>query len=288
MRNQRRDFLRYSALLGSGLLLAKLPLGASDFFEVVKKNNYGVQLWTLRDIIGKDTWNILSKLGKAGYRSIESFEGPNGVYWGKSPKDFSAFLKDNGMSMPSIHCNVFENFDKKVAEAAESGVQYVLCPWLGPKKTIDDFKKAADRFNDMGAICKKNGLRFGYHNHDYSFKILDGEIPQQVLMDRTDATLVDFEMDIYWVVTAGADPIDWLYRYPNRFRLAHVKDRSKNPGSDNGQNSVVLGTGSIDFAKILKAGQKNGVKQWIVEQEANYGAGPLESCIASIDYLKKM
>ena len=192
------------------------------------------------------------------------------------------------MSMPSIHCNVFENFDKKVAEAAESGVQYVLCPWLGPQKTIDDFKKVADRFNDMGAICKKNGLRFGYHNHDYSFKILDGEIPQQVLMDQTDATLVDFEMDIYWVVTAGADPIDWLSRYPNRFRLAHVKDRSKNPGSDNGQNSVVLGTGSIDFAKILKAGQKNGVKQWIVEQEANYGAGPLESCIASIDYLKKM
>jgi len=80
MRNQRRDFLRYSALLGSGLLLAKLPLGASDFFEVAKKNKYGVQLWTLRDILGKDTWNILSKLGKAGYRSIESFEGPNGVY----------------------------------------------------------------------------------------------------------------------------------------------------------------------------------------------------------------
>ena len=190
--------------------------------------------------------------------------------------------------MPSIHCNVFENLDKKVAEAAESGVKYVLCPWLGPQKSIDDFKKAADRFNEMGALCKKNGLRFGYHNHDYSFKMLDGEIPQQVMMERTDASLVDFEMDIYWVITAGADPIDWFNRYPNRFRLAHVKDRSKNPGSDNGQNSVVLGTGSIDYAKILKAGRKAGIKEWIVEQEANYGAGPLESCIQSIDYLNRM
>jgi hypothetical protein len=156
------------------------------------------------------------------------------------------------------------------------------------QKSIDDYKRFADQFNKCGEIANKNGIRFAYHNHDYSFKAMAGGMPQDVLMNATDTNLVDFEMDIYWVVTAGADPIDWLSRYPNRFRLAHVKDRSKNPGSDNGQNSVVLGTGSIDFAKILKAGQKNGVKQWIVEQEANYGAGPLESCIASIDYLKKM
>lgn len=288
MRNQRREFLRYSALLGSGLLLSQLPLEAASLFETGKKSRYGVQLWTLRDIIAKDTWNILSKLGAAGYTSIESFEGPTGVFWGKSPKEFAAFLKDNGMSMPSIHCNVFENFDKKVGDAAEAGVKYVLCPWLGPQKSIDDFKKAADRFNEMGKVCQKNGLRFGYHNHDYSFKSLDGEIPQQVMMERTDAALVDFEMDIYWVVTAGADPIDWFNRYPNRFKLVHIKDRSKTPVADNGQNSVVLGTGSIDYAKILKAGRSKGVKQFIVEQEANYGAGPLESCVESINYLKKL
>ncbi|MFM7672803.1 MAG: sugar phosphate isomerase/epimerase family protein [Bacteroidota bacterium] len=287
MSNQRREFLRYSAILGSGLLFSKLPLGASELFEAPKKHKYGVQLWTLRDIIAKDTWGILSKLGEAGYGFIESFEGPKGVYWGKSPKEFASFLRDKGLAMPSIHCNVFENFDKKVADAAEAGVRHVLCPWLGPQKTIDDFKKAADRFNEMGRICKKNGVRFGYHNHDYSFKTLDGEIPQQVMMDRTDADLVDFEMDIYWVVTAGSDPIDWFNLYPNRFRLAHVKDRSKTPVADNGQNSVVLGTGTIDYATILKAGREKGVKKWIVEQEANYGAGPLESCVASINYLKR-
>lgn len=288
MHHQRRKFLRDTALLSSGLLLSQLPLQAGSLWQTSKKIKYGIQLWTLRDIIEQDTWSLLSKLGTAGYSKIESYEGPTGVYWGKSPKAFRSFLNDNGLSMPSIHCNVFENFDKKVAEAAEAGVHYVLCPWLGPQPSIDDFKKAADRFNQLGVICKKNGLQFGYHNHDYSFRKQDGEFPQQVLLEHTDPALVDFEMDIYWIVTAGQDPLEWLERYPNRFRLAHVKDRSKNPGSDNGQNSVLLGTGTIDYHKILKAAQTKGIRQWIVEQEANYGAGPLESCVANLNYLKKL
>lgn len=288
MHHPRRKFLRQSAWCLGGLLLQPLPGWSTDLLTAANEKKYGIQLWSLRDILGKDPWSLITKLAESGYRTVESFEGPTGVYWGKTPKEFAAFLKSNGLSMPSIHCNVFDRFEVKVAEAAEAGVQHVLCPWLGPQKTIDDFKKAAERFNTMGAICKKNGLRFGYHNHDYSFKELDKEIPQQILIEYTDRNLVDFEMDIFWVVAAGADPIEWFERYPNRFRLAHIKDRSKKPVADEGKNSVVVGTGHIDFESILRTGRAKGLKELIVEQEANYGAGPLESAIASLNYLKKL
>lgn len=274
-------------LVGSGLLLSRLPLFAGLPSVDGSTRSYGIQLYSLRDILAADPFGLIQKLQQAGYASIESYEGPQGVYWGKSPKDFAAFLKDTGLKMPSIHCNVFQEFDRKLAEAAEAGVKYVICPWLGPQKTLDDFKKAAVKFNEMGAACKKNGLRFAYHNHDYSFKPLEGKIPQAILLEYTDPKLVDFELDIYWAVAAGVDPVEWFERYPNRFRLAHVKDRSKKPVADNGQNSVVVGTGSIDFETILRAGRSKGLTQLIVEQEANYGAGPLESAAASIKYLKE-
>lgn len=273
--------------MGGGLLLAGSDLIAANQSIDGKVQPYGIQLYSLRDILPADPFGIIKKLGAAGYASIESYEGPQGIYWGKTNKEFKRFLSDTGLTMPSFHCNVFENFERKVAEAAEIGVQYVICPWLGPQKSIDAFKKSADQFNQMGSICKKNGIRFAYHNHDYSFKPLDGEIPQNVLMDRTDPKLVAFEMDIYWVVAAGADPIEWFEKYPNRFRLAHIKDRSKKPVADEGKNSVVIGTGNIDFESILRNGRAKGLKELIVEQEANYGAGPLESAVASLKYLRE-
>jgi sugar phosphate isomerase/epimerase len=97
-----------------------------------------------------------------------------------------------------------KDFEQKAAQAGEIGMKYLICPFLGPQKSMDDFKRFADQFNKSGEICKKNGLRFAYHNHGYSFQPLDGQLPQDVMMTSTDASLVDYEMDIYWVVTAGS------------------------------------------------------------------------------------
>ncbi len=287
MNKNRRIFIRNTALLGGGWMLAQSPIFASDGFTGSKSRPYGIQLYSLRDIITGDPMGIIKKLAQAGYAMIESYEGPKGIFWGKSPKEFGKFLKDNGLTMPSFHCNVFENFEQKVEAAATVGANYVICPWLGPQKSIDDFKKAATRFNEMGAICKKQGVRFAYHNHDYSFKPLDGQIPQTILLEETDPKLVHFEMDIYWVVAAGSDPVEWFEKYPNRFKLVHVKDRSKKPVADEGKNSVVIGTGTIDFETILRSGRAKGVKEVIIEQEANYGAGPLEAAVASLKYMQQ-
>ncbi|MGZ3853261.1 MAG: sugar phosphate isomerase/epimerase family protein, partial [Flavisolibacter sp.] len=200
--------------------------------------------------------------------------------------EFKKLMDDLGMKIVSSHCDINKDFERKAAEAAEIGMNYLLCPYLGPQKTIDDFKRFAETFNEKGQICKKNGIRFGYHNHDYGFVPVDGQLPQDVLMQNTDKNLVDFEMDIYWVVTAGQDPIAWIDKYPGRFKLCHIKDRKKGASPSQRDVSVELGTGSIDFRKILNEAGKKGMEYYIVEQEAYENTTPLAAAKADADYLK--
>ena len=165
-------------------------------------------------------------------------------------------------------------------------MKYLISPWEGPQDSIDKFKMLAEKFNEKGAICKENGLRFAYHNHGYSFIEQEGQIPQDVMMDNSDPALVDFEMDIYWVVTGGADPIAYLKKYPNRWRLCHVKDRKKGVGLDVHDASCDLGTGQIDFPEILKVAKENGMEYYIVEQELYENSTPIESAKVDAAYLK--
>ncbi|MEI9807426.1 MAG: sugar phosphate isomerase/epimerase [Bacteroidota bacterium] len=137
-----------------------------------------------------------------------------------------------------------------------------------------------------GEICKKNGIRFAYHNHDYSFKTMDGQFPQDIMMANTDPALVDFEMDMYWVITGGQDPIAWIKKYPKRFRLCHVKDRMK--GATETGASCVLGEGSIDYPSILKEAKTLGMEYFIVEQERYDGTTPLKAAEADAAYMKKL
>lgn len=292
MNNDRRKFLKQTAGIGSGLAIASV-LGTSlfdnDFFEERKKlKAFGLQLYTLRDDLPKDPKGVLQQVASFGYKQIESYEGKDGMFWGMGHTGFKKYMDDLGMTIISSHCDIEKDFEKKAAEAAAIGMKYLICPWKGPQKSIDDYKKFADQFNQKGEICKKNGIRFAYHNHDYSFKAMNGQIPQDVMMAGTDASLVDFEMDMYWVATAGEDIEAWLKKYKNRFRLCHVKDRSKSPVADNGKNSVDVGTGVLDFAKILKTAKANGMEYYIVEQEAYPGGSPLNASKVCAEYMKKV
>lgn len=247
---------------------------------------FGIQLWTLRDVIGEDPKATLKTLAGYGYGQIESFEGQQGMFWGMKPAEFASYVNnDLGMNLIASHCNIMEGFEEKAAQAAEAGMKYLICPWVGPQESMDDFKRITERFNECGDICKANGIRFAYHNHDYSFAELDGEIPQDYMMDNTNPDTVDFEMDMYWVIVAGVDPLSYFERYPNRFRLAHVKDRMKEAPAEEKQASCTLGKGSIDYPPLLAAAKTAGISYFILEQERYDGTTPMEGAEDGAAYL---
>lgn len=285
MSTSRRDFLRSGAFAALGLSLPLAGrsnlLGGLGAYKTM--SSFGIQLWTVKEDMGSNAKETLQKLSADGYKLIESFEGQKGMFWGWKNTEFKKYMDDLGMSIVSSHCDNTKDFERKAAEAAQIGMKYLICPYKGPQKSIDDFKRFADEFNKSGEICRKNGIRFAYHNHDYSFKPINGEVPQDVMMKGTDKNLVDFEMDIYWVVAAGEDPKAWFAKYPNRFRLCHVKDLAK---TAKGHESVQVGKGTIDFKSILKAADAHGMKYHIIEQEAFTGTNPLESAEADAKYMK--
>jgi sugar phosphate isomerase/epimerase len=295
MNYKRRDFIKISGNLAAGLVLA--PMACNAMSENKDKDNketgekpglFGIQLYTLRDDMPKDPKGVLKQLAGFGYKQVESYEGPMGMFWGMKNTDFKKYMDDLGMTVVSSHCDIDKDFEKKAAEAAAIGIKYLLSAWIGPQQSLDDYKKYASEFNKRGDICKKNGIRFAYHNHDYSFIPQDGQFPQDVMMQNTDASLVDYQMDIYWVVTAGQDPETWLKKYPDRFRLSHVKDRKKDALPTDKDASCDLGTGMIDFPKVLKTGKENGLLYNIVEQERYDNSTPIESAKADAEYMKKI
>ncbi|MDX1956431.1 MAG: sugar phosphate isomerase/epimerase [Chitinophagaceae bacterium] len=305
MSYDRRKFLQtggqFAAALALGPMACKLApkepkTGANTGTEAPAEKplgDFGIQLYTLREDFPKDPKGVLKQLADMGYKQIESFEGGKGMFWGMTNTEFKTYLDSLGLTIVSSHCNIDTDFEKKAEQAAAIGMKYLISPWVGltdfktqKPRTLDDFKKIAADFNAKGEICKKNGIRFAYHNHDYSFKPLEGQLPQNVMMDNTDPSLVDYEMDIYWVVAGGHDPEEWMKKYKNRFRLCHVKDRSKTPGTDNGKNSIDLGTGSIDFKKIMKTAKENGMEYYIVEQEFYPNGTPLQAVKVCADYMK--
>jgi len=284
---KRNEFLKLSGGLALAGLTSKSGF-ASFAGEAAKLKSFGIQLWSVRDDLAKDPKGVLKQLASYGYKQIESFEGAKGIFWGMSNTEFKAEMDKLGMKIISSHCDINKDFEKKAAEAAAIGMKYLICPYKGPQKEIDAFKKFADEFNQKGEICKKNGIRFAYHNHDYSFATMNGEMGQDVMMKNTDSSLVDFELDMYWVVAAGQDIETWLKKYPKRFRLCHVKDRKKGAPLTDKDESVVVGTGSINYPKILKTAKKYGMEYYIVEQEKWEGTTPMQAAQADAVYMKTL
>lgn len=302
MKNDRRKFIQLSSVLAAGAV-AFPQIACKDVADAAKKgyedgkkaaeaamvgdlDKFGIQLYTLRDIIGDDPQGTLKQLAGFGFNQIEGYDGPQGMFWDMPHMDFKKFMDDQGLDFVSSHCNINENFEEKAAQAAEIGMKYLICPYIGPQTSVDAWKKVTEKFNECGAICKKNGIKFAYHNHAYSFKAFSGMIPHDFMMENTDPDLVDHQMDIYWVVTGGADPIAYLEKYPNRFKLCHVKDRMKDAGEEE-RATCTIGTGIIDFPKILKVAKDNGMDYFIMEQERYDNTTPIKCAEDGAAYLKK-
>jgi sugar phosphate isomerase/epimerase len=258
----RRDFLKTGALALSLPLLSKVDA----FGKPIK--NIGLQLYTLRDELGKDLEGVLQKVAGIGYKEVETFGYSEGKFFGKTPGEFRTILSGLGLSSPSGHYmpnNLKQDWSQAVEHAAQLGQKYMMCAFLFPqdRQTIDDYKKLCDTLNQAGEVSRKAGIQFGYHNHDFEFQTLDGEIPYNVMLKGTDPNLVKMELDLYWAAHAGKDPVELFKQNPGRFPLVHLKDMAKTPEREFAE----VGTGSINFQRILDARKIAGIQHYFVEQD---------------------
>jgi len=291
MNHQRREFLKWSGGLALGSAIAPLANGWLNFQKTNKKvKEFGIQLYGLRDILGKNPKSVLDKLPSFGYKQIELFEHSKlGIFLGMSNKELKKYVTDLGMKIPSVHSNIYIDFEKKVEAAAAIDIKYFIYNWEGPGKKLDDYKKMADDFNKKAEFCKQHNIKFAFHNHDFTFKNMDGVMPQEWLLEHTDKNLVDFQVDLYWVITAGVDPVVHINKYPDRYKLCHFKDRSKGATDREGTAICELGTGTIDFPFIMKAIRKSAIKYYTVDQDTcNDRNDPLACARTDAEYMKKI
>ena len=278
-------------MLSAGLLAAP-QLFAAD------KKYIGLQLYTVRNAMEADPVAALAKVAQIGYNSVEgaTYTGTQKFY-GMDAAAFAKQLKQNGLIMPSSHYRLGEektngadtqgtilhNWDKAIDDAAAVGIKYMVCAYLSnPERgNLDKYKKLADSFNIAAEKCKKAGIQFAYHNHDFEFVQQDGKYPYEILLNNTDKNLVKMEMDIYWMIKAKQDPIALFNQHPGRFPLWHVKDMAKTPN----QTFTEVGNGSIDFKKIFVQAKKSGLDYYFVEQDSTPG-NPYDSITQSINYIK--
>ncbi|SHM98505.1 sugar phosphate isomerase/epimerase family protein [Mucilaginibacter sp. OK098] len=282
----RRKFLGQSALFTTGIItMPKLMFAKTN-------QKYGLQLFSLREQLPKDVKGVIAKVAAAGYKQVETFgySKENG-FWGLSAVEFKKLLRSNGLTTPSGHYGMDAFFKSgeintidNVIEAAKILEQdYVVIPYISPnlRQNANDIKSLVNWVNVAAKRVQNSGLKLSYHNHNFEFEPVDGLMIMDVLLKNTDPDLVDFEMDVYWVIRAGNDPVQWLENYPGRFKLIHVKDMDK---ADPKLNTEA-GSGSIDFKKIFKAAKSEGVKYYIVEQE-NFKMDPYASIAQSNKYLR--
>ncbi|MCO5934545.1 sugar phosphate isomerase/epimerase [Mucilaginibacter sp. RB4R14] len=283
----RRTFLAQAGLASAGMVLAPSLLSAKSV------NGVGIQLYSLRDQLPKDPKGVLAKIAKAGYKEVETFgySKQNG-FWGLSAKEFSAVLKANGLKTPSGHYGMNEffgtgktdEFYSYIEAAHATGQTYIVIPSLNHDfiKTAADFNSIADKMNKAAEVCKKEGLKLGYHNHNFEWEKVEGTTFYDTILAKTDPKLVAMEMDIYWVVRAGHDPVSIFKKHPGRFAMVHIKDMDKT----NPELNTEIGSGSIDFKTILAKAKLAGIKHYLVEQENFTNIDPYKSIAQSSAYLK--
>lgn len=285
----RRNFLINSSAAAAAALLVPSFVFAADNKRVV-----GLQLYSLRDVLPKDVKGTIAKIAKAGFKEVETYGfSIKDQFWGLTPKEFKALLDANGLKAPSGHYGLGtylsdgNTTELKAAIAAAKVLksEYVTIPWLEAniRKNAADYKKIAARINEAGKMCKAAGIRLAYHNHNFEFEKQGDTTGYEILLKGTDKKLVDFELDLYWVVRSGHDPIKLFKENPGRFTMWHVKDMDKGNPALNAE----VGTGSINFKPIFAQAKLSGMKHFFVEHETNYKPNPMESVAASCAYIKK-
>jgi sugar phosphate isomerase/epimerase len=288
----RRVFLKSASALSAAVFI-KGPLTAFKPAPLI-----GLQLYTVRDAMQQDPVKTIEQVAKIGYNSVETatYTGSQKFY-GMDAAAFKKVLRDNGLVVPSGHYRLGEEksasvvngtmlheWQKAVDDAAEVGLKYMVCAYLSEEERggLDHYKALAQEFNKAGEICKKAGIQFCYHNHNFEFEAQAGVYPYDILINETDRQLVKMEIDLYWVKKAGHDPVELFRKHPGRFPLWHVKDMTNTPD----HTFAEVGNGIIDFKTIFQNQALAGMKYFFVEQDKCAGS-PFDSITQSYTYIKK-
>lgn len=273
----RRSFL---TVAGGGLVSAALGSRLGGW-HARRIERIGVQLYTIRDALTKDLDGSLAQVAAIGYREVEL-----AGYWGHTVAEFRAALERHELAAPSTHIameRVRDDLPRVLDEAHLLGHEFVVCPNIADEKAgLDGYRRAADVLNRAGEIAKRSGVTIGYHNHGTELAAIGGVRPYDVMLDRTDPALVVMEMDIYWLVTGGGDPLAYFRKYPGRFRMVHVKDMDGTPA----HAMVDVGKGVINWKEIFAQSPEAGIEHYFVEHDEP--RDPFASIAASYEYLRKL
>lgn len=302
-------------LLSADSLLAQMAINTG------KMKNIGIQLFSLPALLEKDFEGGIAMLSEMGYTELELF-GPftfstdsakanwkaitpmlgfsGSGFFGHTATEVTAIFNEHGLSVPSVHTDLdtLETHIEAFAQAKEAlGFEYVTLPAIPDerRKTMDDYKKMADTFNSIGEKAKKMGLKFAYHNHGYGLAEVNGQVPFELMIERTDPELVFLEMDVFWTVAGRANPVEYLKKYSGRYHLMHLKDMKPivhfpGDGSDAPQwislfpNMTTAGDGALDLQAIVETAIAEGAKHFFVEQDMVQE--PDTALKRSFDYLK--
>lgn len=271
--HQRRRLLKtYSAACGAAAMMSYsgLALSATNTRELAPQQKKpgephvaaGLQLYTVRELMEKSVADTLKLAAGIGYQQVE-FAG----YFNESAKNIRSLLDGEGLTAPSAHISLEQlqqNLDQVIEDALIVGHQYLVLPYLLEAQRgqeIGAYQRLAADLNKFGERAKQAGLHMAYHNHDFEFDKVTGGIPYDTLLGETDPALVSMELDLYWTVKAGLDPIALFKKHPGRFALWHVKDM------DTAGNFADVGKGVIDFKSIFAHRAIAGVKHFFVERD---------------------
>jgi sugar phosphate isomerase/epimerase len=253
-----------------------------------EKKNIGLQLYSIRDSIMRDIPGAISKVAGMGYRFVEPAGYSEGKFYGMDPAAFKALLAENKLTMLSSHAShsvpdsahlaaTMAWWDTCIDAHVAAGAKYIVQPSMGRSayESVAGLKAYCDYFNAVGEKCRVKGIRFGYHNHDkeLSTKLDSTVVVYDYMLQNTDPEKVMFEMDLYWVVVGGANPVDYFNKYPGRFELWHIKDKEE-----------IGRSGMMDFPSMWAQAAKSGMKYGIVEVE-RYNFDEYTSCKMSCDTL---
>jgi sugar phosphate isomerase/epimerase len=299
MKTSRRNFIKKGALA----LVSASVLSTRLFGSIGKEQLLGLQLYCVRDDMKDDPLGTLKLLAEIGYKNVEHANYVDRKFYGYTAKEFKKILSDLGMKMPSGH-TVFgkEHWDNNkneftdkwkytVEDAGEVGQQFVISPWLDAtlRSTYDDLLKQMEIFNKNGELCKKLGMKFGYHNHDFEFsQKLNNLTVYDIMLKNTDPNLVMQQLDTGNLYNGGAKAIDIVKAYPGRFESMHVKDEIPSAVGHEKYESTILGAGIVDLKNVIDLGRKSGgTKHFIIEQEAYQGKKPIDCVREDLAIMKK-